>query len=250
MSDHITTDTPENYDAYVKKASRKKWWMIGTVFVFIAIVAFAVWAVWFSSLFAVKEVRAVSTDGSQLTQEQMDQIVATAAIDVGQPLAVVSTDEAAQKVSSLTWVSQVEVRRGWPSEVVVAVTGRTPIAKVDVDSKVEAVDSAGVVFPHSNLRNLPEIDAEGEALLESVKVLTALPEKLRKKVTSISATSIDDVELTLRSGAVVRWGSSEEPDFKAQVLEALLNRRASIYDVSAPELPTTTNEKGPKKKKK
>ena len=45
----------------------------------------------------------------------------------------------------------------------------------------------------------------------------------------------------------MKWGSADEPEFKAAVLDALLSRRAQIYDVSAPELPTTTDEKGRKK---
>jgi cell division protein FtsQ len=47
------------------------------------------------------------------------------------------------------------------------------------------------------------------------------------------------VEFTLRSGAVVRWGSQDQADFKADVLRALLRDKQDLYDVSAPELPTT-----------
>ena len=50
----------------------------------------------------------------------------------------------------------------------------------------------------------------------------------------------DDVVLTLRAGAAVRWGSAERADRKAQVLRSLLPVRAEVYDVSAPDLPTTS----------
>ncbi len=50
---------------------------------------------------------------------------------------------------------------------------------------------------------------------------------------------MDDVALTLRSGDLVRWGSVEDADLKASVLAALMKRKASVYDVSAPRLPTT-----------
>jgi cell division protein FtsQ len=78
--------------------------------------------------------------------------------------------------------------------------------------------------------------------------VSQLPKSLAQKVVRVRAQSIDSVELDLKSGAVVRWGSADEPEFKAAVLEALLSLRAQIYDVSAPELPTTTDEKGPKKR--
>ena len=54
-----------------------------------------------------------------------------------------------------------------------------------------------------------------------------------------AATGHDDIELTLRSGDRVRWGSADQPEVKAQVLRALMNRKADVYDVAAPELPTT-----------
>jgi cell division protein FtsQ len=74
-----------------------------------------------------------------------------------------------------------------------------------------------------------------------------MPANLAKKVVRIRANSIDSIELDLKSGSIVKWGSADEPEFKAAVLDALLSRRAQIYDVSAPELPTTTDEKGQKK---
>jgi len=78
-------------------------------------------------------------------------------------------------------------------------------------------------------------------------VYESLPVGLKNRVRNVVATSRDNVELALKSGSRVRWGSAEELEFKAQVLEALLSRRAEMYDVSAPGLPTTINEKGRKK---
>ena len=74
-------------------------------------------------------------------------------------------------------------------------------------------------------------------------VLTSLPDDIRQKVVSLKATTRDDVELTLKSSAIVRWGSAEQAELKAEVTRALLKRKAKIYDVSAPELPTTFKEK-------
>jgi cell division protein FtsQ len=70
-------------------------------------------------------------------------------------------------------------------------------------------------------------------------VLASLPRNLSRRVVAASATSRDDVDLTFRSGDVVRWGSAERSEFKSEVLRALLRRKADLYDVSAPELPTT-----------
>jgi cell division protein FtsQ len=70
-------------------------------------------------------------------------------------------------------------------------------------------------------------------------VLQSLPPDLRDRVVSLSATTRDDVDLILRSGDEVRWGSADQAEMKAEVLRVLLKRKADMYDVSAPELPTT-----------
>ncbi len=245
------TDGHDSFEAYVLKKKRKKLWWIAVPLIGI-VSAGLVWAVWFSSIFAIDQVRAVTTDASPLADAQAAEVIRTAALIQGEPIAWVDAGGAAQAVANLSWVDSVEVRRGWPNEVVIAVTPREAVARVVVQETDFAVDSSGVVFnlPAADaaaLKGLPRVNAEGGALVAAVQVYQSLPESIRTKVAAMDATSRDGVELTLRSGSTVRWGSSDEPEFKSQVLEALLTRRAEIYDVSAPELPTTTNEKGPKK---
>ncbi len=215
--------------------------------VLLVIVGGAVWAIWFSSVFAVDQVRAVNANDIDLTEQQVVEVRAKAAINTGDPIALVDSATAAQQVATLPWVKSVEVRRGWPNEIVIAVDMRVPVARVPMGDRQMAVDAQGITFESLDIQGLPRVDAEGESLIAAVEVLVSLPENLRSKVNRLSASSRDDVEVILKSGSTVRWGSSQEAEFKAQVLEALLTRRAEIYDVSAPELPTTTDEKGPKK---
>ncbi|MCF8529994.1 MAG: cell division protein FtsQ/DivIB [Candidatus Nanopelagicales bacterium] len=231
---------------FFTKKSRKRLWFLVLPLV-VALVALVVWLMWFSQFFAVEQVRAVNADQSALTEQQVREVLSQASIPIGEPIARVDTDTAARNVATLPWVQSVEVRRGWPHEIVVAVATRVPVASVTVADRPYAVDSTGVIFESLDIQDLPVIDAEGDSLVAAVEVLQSLPPNIAAKVVSISANSRDNVELLLKSGSTVRWGSSDEPLFKAQVLEALLTRRAEIYDVSAPEVPTTTDEKGPKK---
>lgn len=198
----------------------------------------AVWAVWFSSLLAARQVRAVGIDGARA-----EQVLAAAAVPLGVPLAQLDAGRAERAVRALAWVKDAEVRRGWPSEVVIAVTPRVPLAVV---GSGRAVDADGVVFDATaaTTKGLPRVEAEGDALAESMAVLQTLPADLARKVVAISATTRDDVALRLRSGDLVRWGSADQAAFKAEVLGALMNRKAEVYDVSAPELPTTFKPAG------
>ena len=233
----------KDFTAYqLKKRKTRIWWLIIPVFVLSAGIM-----VWFSQVFAVKEFRVVGSREEILSAEQIAQVQETAKIKLDDRIATLDTDAAAQAVVGLSWVSAVEVRRGWPNEVVVALELRIPLARVEGVSASQGVDAQGIVFDHSNLDGLPLIQASGPPLVAAVKGVAAMPENLAKKVARISANSIDSIEIDLKSGSTVKWGSADETGFKAAVLNALLSRRAQVYDVSAPELPTTTDEKGRKK---
>lgn len=233
----------------------------------VLITAGIVWLVWFSSVLQVREVRVVGVEGARAAE-----VLAAAAVPVGLPLARVDAGSAEQGVRDLPWVSVVEVRRGWPNEVVLAVEVREPVAVLDPAVPVPdslmaggtlsgsaagsapgsatgsapatgqwGIDADGVVFPVANElpRRLPKVRAEGAALAAATSVVNGLPADLLKRVVSVSATTLDDIDLHLRSGDVVRWGSALDSETKAEVLRALLGRKADMYDVSAPELPTT-----------
>ena len=243
------TDGPESEDftAYQskKKGKRKVWLVVAPAL--IVVMGVLMWVVWFSPVFAVKVVHVVDSVGQSLSADQIAQVHIAANISLQEPMARIDTETAAQAVVDLPWVKAVDVRRGWPNDVVVAVEMRIPLARIKDIGPGQAVDAQGFVFESSNTYGLPLIQATGASLISAVEVLASLPVDLAKKVVRVRAESIDSIELDLQSGSTVRWGSADEPEFKAAVLEALLSRRAQIYDVSAPELPTTTDEKGPKK---
>jgi len=212
---------------------RRRWRIAGIVVAGCLAVAVA-WLVWFSPVLSVKVVRAVGVVG-----KQADAVVSAAAIPIGTPIARVDADAAAAAILGLPWVSSVDVRRGWPSEIVLAVTSRSPIA---IDGATgRAVDADGVVFEASGplAKNLPKVTAQGESMTAAMAVLGTLPVDLSARVASMSASTRDSVDLVLRSGAKVHWGSADQAAFKAEVLRALLRHRQDVYDVSAPELPTT-----------
>lgn len=204
------------------------------------VLAATVWLVWFSPVLAVQRVQVVGVEGSAV-----DEIRALADIPLGVPIARVDTAAPLERVLTVPWLASAEVRRGWPAEVVVAVVPRVPVARTKVGDQWQGVDAQGVAFaPPAPLgKDLIELSGTGVALRAAVDVLESLPPELRSKVASVAATTRDDVEITLNSGSLVRWGSADEAEFKSQVLTALLGRRAEVYDVSAPELPTTFNER-------
>ena len=59
------------------------------------------------------------------------------------------------------------------------------------------------------------------------------------QVREARAVSREHVELRLRKDRRVLWGSSERGPRKAAVLAVLLAKKAAVYDVTAPDAPTT-----------
>jgi cell division protein FtsQ len=230
----VERSVTEVVDLSDPRPRRRRRRRVALVIVLILLAVAAVWTVWFSSILSVRQVRVVGADAAMA-----DAALAAAAVPTGVPLARIDAARAERAVDALPWVAAAEVRRGWPSEVVVAVTPRVPIAVRSGTRSV--VDADGVAFDAVGPlpKDLPKVTAEGVALAEAMAVLSSLPPDLARRVVAVSATTRDDVDLTFRSGDLIRWGSAGQAEFKAEVLRALMQRRADLYDVSAPELPTT-----------
>ena len=235
-------------DRWVARAQRRRWWRLAGVVLVVALIGGVVWAAWFSSLLAVHQVSVVGlTDEGELVGGQ--EVRSAASIPVGMPIARLDTASAQARVLELPWVASVEVRRAWPQDVVIAVTERSAVAVVKQGEDRRGVDAEGNIFdpPGGLWLTDPIIRGDDSAIAEAVKVASSLPADLEKRVRVIQAVSIDDIRLKLGNKSIVRWGNSQEAEFKAEVLRSLLPRRAQSYDVSAPSLPATFGEKGPRK---
>jgi cell division protein FtsQ len=70
-------------------------------------------------------------------------------------------------------------------------------------------------------------------------VVRSLPAQLRAQVTKVTASSADDVTLSLGDGKTVVWGSEDGSVEKALVLVALIENApdSRTFDVSAPTVP-------------
>lgn len=207
------------------------------------------WLFWFSDLLAVDR---VSVQGASVLTDA--EVVRAAGVSPGTPLATVDLDRTAAQVAELAPVADVDVTRDWPATLRIELTEREPVAVVVAESRYEALDREGVLFrgyarPPARLPlvrggALPAGDSDGavraDALREVASVVVALNPDVAARVDHVEVASLDAIELVLRSGARVRWGSAEESAFKARVLAGLMRVPAAVYDVSAPGFPTTS----------
>jgi cell division protein FtsQ len=202
-------------------------------------VAGSVWLVFFSSALAVQGVRVTGTE--VLTDAAVEQV---AAVPLGVPLATADLAAVQARVEQLPAVRSAEVSRGWPDRVRIEVTEREAVAAVSWEGRWQGLDEQGVLFRDypAKPEGLPEVTrraaTDAEALAEVAAVVGALPADLLQRVRSVEVRSVDAISLHMRRGAVVNWGSADQSAEKAEVLGLLLERRAAVYDVTAPGRPT------------
>ncbi|ARQ71258.1 cell division protein FtsQ/DivIB [Streptomyces marincola] len=217
---------------------------------------FGLWALYGSDWLRIERVTVHRSGGPQrLTEEQ---ILRAAEVPDGAPMA--SLDKGAVRdraLERLPRLASVEVVRGWPHGVTLKVTERTAEVLMPADGEgYTEVDADGVAFgtvPEA-AEGVPLLELELEenaslrhfgedrVLREAVSVAGALPAELRERTRVIRVTSYDSITLELADDRVVRWGSAERSEGKAEALAAVMNASpgARYFDVSAPSAPAAS----------
>jgi cell division protein FtsQ len=239
--------TDNNVLVFPEPKGRKRRRTVLTVLaVVVALVAGIIVAAVYSPVFAV---RTVTVDGTRILQTGSVQKALEPV--KGKPLPQVNDAEIAALLKPLVQVRSVTTEARPPSELLVHVVERVPVALVKSGDNYLLVDVDGVQLgstPDATSVSLPVIDGQGanRNLFKAITaVLATLPADVLAKMASASATSPDAVELKLTDGKIVVWGNADEKELKARVLEALLKAPANpkvpvnVYDVSVPRHPFT-----------
>lgn len=198
------------------------------------------WVLLFSGLLGMARVEVVGA--SRLPESR---VLSAADLRPGTPMLRLDVDGAARRVAALPPVRTVSVARVWPRTVRITVQERVAAAAAPRGSGWALVDRTGVEFATVSRRprGLPVISApvdQGAAALRStLRVLESLSPGVRELVRQVRAATPDQITLQLSQGRSVEWGSVARSGRKAAVLEVLLTRKARVYDVSAPDMPTT-----------
>ncbi|MFJ2509134.1 cell division protein FtsQ/DivIB [Arthrobacter citreus] len=203
--------------------------------------------VFFSPALALKNLR---VEGNTLLTTQ--EAEAALAPLLGTPLALIADSDAGALLGDRPEVQSVEVTAVPPSDLVVTVTERVPVAVLQNGSEFLLIDEEGRQLKAVGERGqaaLPLIDGGTDAVNSSVfptvtAVLAALPPNVLGMLDHASAQTVDSVELQLTGGQTVFWGSAEANAAKARALEALLlmppaDPPVSVFDVSTPNRPVT-----------
>ncbi len=216
----------------VKKHIKKR---IQFLIIFLlAVFATVIYIGWYSSLLIVKK---VEVRGNQVVSEE--SILQLAQVQQNIPLLRVDVNQTNQRIMTISQLKNVDVRRGWPSTLVIEVVERTPLAVTDIAEGRYLIDETGVAYqpvtPESNLPLIYGSDEQNRAI--GIKAWQSFPTWLQSEVVSTTVENPNTIWFLLTSGRRVDWGNLEKSNEKAAVLKVLRRMASSTYDVSTPEVP-------------
>lgn len=194
----------------------------------------------YSPLFGVEKVSVVGA-----TTLDTAAVEAALADQLGTPLPLVDSSEIKAALVAFPLVESYAIEARPPHELIIRIVERTPIGSVRSAAGWTLVDAAGVA-----LSTTPDAPADhptlkitggvgSKAFHAAGTVFRALPDDIRSQVTGISATTANDVTLTLGgTGTTVVWGNADDSARKAVVLAqtmiSLPPGSVDTYDVSSP----------------
>ena len=201
----------------------------------------------------VLDVDAVRISGTVRTTPQ--EVRAAAGIRPGSAMIDVDPGAVARRVEARPWVAEASVHRHWPSTVEVEVTERRPVAQARNGDTWSALDRSG--------RVLARLDAPDPGLVvvagitpgppgssvgteDGLVLASALSARLGADAGSIAQGS-EGLELELRDGIAVRFGSVDALDEKLFALHAILTKARrdppiATIDVRVPSAPVLTRK--------
>lgn len=225
---------------------RRRWLLISAVSGVVLFGAFLA-VLFFSPALALKTVTVQGN--SLLSTEEVQSALQPL---MGQPLTTIADDDVAVLLADRPEVAGVDVVAQPPSEIVVTIAERVPVAVLQSGDAFLLIDDEGLAIGTAANRaeaRLPLIDGGTEAVNTEVfstvtSVLSVLPEDVLAQLDHASASSVDSVELQLLNGQKVFWGSAESNVAKARTLEALMKMPPKdppikVFDVSTPSAPVT-----------
>jgi len=194
----------------------------------------------YSPLFAVERITVTGT-------HRLDATALEKALDAqrGTPLPLVDEGKVKAALVAFPLVETYALEARPPHELVVRIVERTPVGVVKGPAGYTLVDAAGVALSTTATapKGQPVLTVargvDSDAFRSAGQVVRSLPGSIRSQVTAVTASTPDDVTLTLgKTHTKVVWGGAEDSAMKALVLQKLMKSRppskVSSYDVSSP----------------
>lgn len=227
---------------------RRQWpWVLG-ISLLLILAGGGAYVAYRTPVFGLQQLEVVAASGD-LTGDVSDSVKAAADIPPGTPLITVDLGSLRQRVMGVPQIATASVVRHWPNSLVITVTQRRAAAVTMANGSLYLLDGTGFPYLKVTRAQVPPglltiaLATPGQhdpSTLAALSVIGAVKAPILGSVTSISARSAYDVELQLRDGRSVIWGSPDDGARKMQILPAVLTRPGKIFDVSDPDIVTVS----------
>jgi cell division protein FtsQ len=174
-----------------------------------------------------------------------DAVRAAAEVPDGTPLAKVDTKQVADRIRALPPVAVVHVGRSWPNTLTIEIKERTPAAVVQQEDRFGLMDATGIVYltaadrpPDLPLVQLADPGPGNPDTQAALQVLHDLTPQLRAALVKLVVEAPARIHLELAKSRTIVWGDATQGDLKARLATALLSKKGTRIDVSAPEVVT------------
>ena len=189
----------------------------------VAVVAGLAWLLLFSSVVRLETSEIGVSGANEWVSAQTIHVIADK--QAGKSLFLVSAHAVTEQLKSIPGVSEAKVSKQFPKSMSVEVKAQRPAAMLKRGDTLTAVDSQARVLnsvKNANVDGIPvievkDIDAslKNRSVKETLTILGALPESMRKSITKVTAETQDSVTTTLNDGdRVIIWGDSSQLKLK------------------------------------
>jgi cell division protein FtsQ len=179
-----------------------------------------------SSVFHARGVEVTGT--GHLTRAD---VVATAGVSTATNVVWLDEGMAERRLEAEPWIADADVWVSFPWTIRIAVRERVPVAVAsDGISETLVAEDGTALGPADRTRGLPRIELLAAAALEgapasprgAAMAVGALPVDLRADLASVTVLVDGSIEIRMRGGPLVRYGSATEPRRKAAMLGRIL----------------------------
>lgn len=219
-----------------------------------ALIAGAVIAIGAGALFASRssllDARRIEVTGANHVHRA--EIVATAGVSNDTNVLWFDERAAERRLEAEPWIANARVSASFPLTIEIAVTERTPVAQMGGGTGLLiAGDGTALSGSAARAGRLPTIDlgtvttAEGQppSPVGAARALGAMPTALRTRVTRVRVSLDGTIELRLKGGTTVRFGTPDDTARKVEAIRRVLAwadgegsaiRRLSVVAPTAP----------------
>lgn len=227
---------------------RRQWPYFLALFMVIALLGGGAFVTYRTPLLGLSQLEVTAATGD-LNGDVSESIKTAADLPRGTPLVTVDLAAVRRRVLAVPQVATADVSRHWPNTLVITVTQRVPVAVTMANGSSYLLDDTG--FPYLKVAGsqvpsglltiaLATPGRDDPSTLAALAVVGAIKAPVRDAVISVGARSAYDVQLQLRDGRSVIWGSPDDAARKMQILPAVLTRPGRVYDISDPAIVTVS----------